>query len=115
MTILAPDSTAEMSAVDPRFDLQNHCQKKEVNQMTIATATEFDMLLSTTRDGVTRQSNPSYLDRAVMRLSVAMLRWARNHANRSFRTWDELALSNRNALEREARENSALYGPLRLL
>jgi hypothetical protein len=110
MTILAPDRTAGMSVVEPTFKTQ-----KEVKQMTTATATDLDLLLSTTRDGVSRQSRPSAIDRAVMRLSVAMLRWARNHANRSFRTWDELSLSNRNALEREARESAPGLAPLRLL
>ncbi|MHC5795843.1 hypothetical protein ACVXZ4_06755 [Lacisediminihabitans sp. FW035] len=83
--------------------------------MTTATATDLDLLLSATRDGVRGHSRPSTMDRAIMRLSVAMLRWARNHANRSFRTWDELSLSNHNALEREARENASIPGPQRLI
>lgn len=110
MTILAPDRTTGMSVVDPTFETQ-----KEVIQMTTATATDLDFLLSATRDGVSRQSRPSAMDRAIMRLSVALLRWARNHANRSFRTWDELSLNNRNALEREAREGAPGVAPLRLL
>jgi len=110
MTLLAPNRTAEASVVDPEFDTE-----KEVNTTTAATATDLDFLLSTTKDGVTRLSRPSILDRAIVRLSVAGLRWARNHSGRSFRTWDELALINRNALAREARETAAPNGELRIL
>ena len=114
MTILAPDRATGMSVVGPTFKTQ-----KEVKQMTTAIATadatDLEFLLSTTRDGVNPRSRPSVLDRAIVRLSVAMLRWARNHADRSFRTWDELSLSNRNALEREARANVPIPGPQRLI
>lgn len=110
MTILAPRSSRRNVGGRPYFETQ-----KEVNQMTNANATDLDFLLSTTRDGVTLQIRPGVVDRAIMRLSVAMLRWARNHADRSFRTWDQLALSNRNALEQEARENSWIPGPHRLI
>lgn len=110
MTLLAPNRAAEMSVIDRKFDT-----KKEVNQMTTATATDLDFVTSSVQDGITRHARPSALDRAVMRLSITMIRWARNHADRSFRTWDELALSNRNALDREARENAAGFGPLRIL
>jgi len=110
MTLLAPSRTAEASVVDPEFDTE-----KEVNTTTAATATDLDFLLSTTKDGVTRLSRPSILDRAIVRLSVAGLRWARNHSGRSIRTWHELALINRNALAREARETAAPNGELPIL
>lgn len=110
MTLLAPNRTAEASVVDPEFDTE-----KEVNTTTAATATDLDFLLSTTKDGVTRLSRPSILDRAIVRLSVAGLRWARNHSGRSFRTWHELALINRNALAREVRETAAPNGELPIL
>jgi len=109
MTLLAPNRTAEASVVDPGCDTE-----KEVNTTTAATATDLDFLLSTTKDGVTRLSRPSILDRAIVRLSVAGLRWART-LGRSLRTWDELALINRNALAREARETAAPNGELRIL
>ena len=114
MTILAPDRATGMSVVGPTFNTQ-----KEVKQMTTAiataAATELEFLLSATRDGVNPRSRPSVLNRAIMRLSVAMLRWARNHADRPLRTWDELSLSNRNALEREARANVPIPGRQRLI
>jgi hypothetical protein len=99
-----------MSVVDCKFNL-----KKEVNQMTSATATDLNFVTSSLHGGFTRDARPSGLDRAIMRLSVAMLRWARNHADRSFRSWDERALANRNALDREARESASSLGPLRIL
>jgi hypothetical protein len=110
MTLVSPDRAAEMSVVNRRFDT-----KKEVNPMTSAAATDLDFVMSSARDGFTRHARPSALDRAIMRLSVAMLRWARNHADRSFLSWDERTLANRNALDREARENAASLGPLRVL
>ncbi len=110
MTLLAPNRTAEASVVDREF-----ATKKEVNTMTTSTATDCDFLLSSMQDGETRPSRPGVLDRAIVRLSVAMLRWARNHSDRSFRTWDELAQTNRNALAREARETAAPIGELRIL
>jgi len=107
-----------MSVVDCSFDREKDT-KKEVKPMTSAIATDLDFVTSSVRDvmhdGFTRHARPSALDRAIMRLSVAMLRWARNHADRSFRSWGELALTNRNALDREARENAALLGALRIL
>lgn len=87
MTLLVPDHTAELSVVDPEF----------------------------ADDGFAGHARPSLLDRAIMRLSLAMLLWARNHADRSFLRWDDLTLGNRNALEREARENATIPGPLRIL
>ncbi len=114
MTILATERTSEMSVVTPGFGTQDDPQK-EVIQMTTATATDLDFIISSNHDGVTLRVRPSAFDRAIMRLSVAMLRWARNHAERSFRSWDELALNNRNALEREAREQASGLGPLRIL
>ena len=107
-----------MSVVDCSFDSEKDT-KKEVKPMTSAVATDLDFVTSSVRDvmhdGFTRHARPSALDRAIMRLSVAMLRWARTHADRSFRSWGELAQTNRNALDREARENAALLCLLRIL
>lgn len=110
MTLLAPNQIAKASVVDPEFHTE-----KAVNTTTAATATDLDFLLSTMKDSVTRLSRPCILDRAIVRLSVAGLRWAHNHSGRSFRTWDELALINRNELAREARETAAPNGELRIL
>ena len=110
MTLLAPNQIAEASVVDPEFDTE-----KAVNTTTAASATDLDFLLSTMKDSVTRLSRPSILDRAIVRLSVAGLRWAHNHSGRPFRTWDELALINRNERAREARETAAPNGELRIL
>jgi hypothetical protein len=114
MTLFAPDRTSEISVVDRSFD-SGKASKKGVNQLTNATVTGLYFASSSASDGFTRHARPSVFDRAVMRLSVAMLRWARNHADRSFRSWDELALINRDALDRETRENAAPLGPLRFL
>lgn len=81
--------------------------------MTAATASAHSAT-SADRGGAYRHARPSAFDRAVVRLSVAMLRWARNRANRSYRSRDELALRNRNSLDREARERAAILNALRL-
>ena len=114
MTILAPERTSEMSVVTRNSETQEELLK-DVIQMITATATDLDFMISSTHDDVTSRVRPSAFVRAIMRLSVAMLRWARNHADRSFRSWDELARENRNARDRESREHAAGLGPLRIL
>jgi hypothetical protein len=81
--------------------------------MTAATASA-NAATSAARDGALRHARPSAFDRAVVHLSMAMLRWARNRASRSYRSRDELAVRHRNSLDREARERAAILTALRL-
>ena len=71
----------EMSVVERNFDT-----KEEVKPMTATTAsaTAFDRK-------ITRRARPHGLDLAVMRLSLAMLLWARRHADRTTYSHDEQA------------------------
>ena len=62
-----------------------------------------------------RRVQPRGFDRLVIRLSVAMLRWARNRADRSIVPHEQVVLRNRNARDREARELAAQLGSHRLL
>ncbi len=63
----------------------------------------------------TLRAQPQGFDRIVIRVSVAMLRWARKRADRSIVPYDEAVLRNRNALDRDAREKASPLGPIRLV
>ena len=90
-----------MSVVTSNF---NHT--KEVRTMTAATA----HAPAFGRE-VTRRARPHGFDLAVMRLSLAMLMWARRHSERTAPTRDEHARLMYEAGERARRE----YGALRML
>jgi hypothetical protein len=82
----ATENPAEMSAVDRRFD-----SKEEVRTMTATTA----------------RPRPHGLDRAVMRLSLAMMIWARKRAERSAMTHSQRGRQVSQARAIEAREHDA--------
>jgi hypothetical protein len=82
----APETVAEMSAADRRFD-----SKEEVTTMTATTA----------------RPRPHGLDRAVMRLSLAMLIWARKRSERSAISHDQHTQRVSQALAIETREHDA--------
>jgi hypothetical protein len=120
MTILAPERPEWATETDPRMSVVDRSVdvEKEVNQMTTATATDpraTALRTSSSTAHTQYHPRPSRFDRAVMRLSVAMLRWAEQHANRADSPWEERVLRQRNAMEREARESASPLGPLRLL
>lgn len=68
-----PFTTSAMSVVDRRFNT-----KKEVKVMTATTV--FDRMIDAP---VAHRARPHGLDRAVMLLSVSMLKWARRRTERS--------------------------------
>lgn len=97
MTLLLerdPIETAEMSVVDRNFDT-----KEEVKSMTASSA--FGRQLDAPAG---RRARPHGLDRAVMRLSLAMLIWARKRAETSH---DERALRVIQARATEQREHES--------
>ena len=68
------DRPTEMSGVERNFET-----KEEVKPMTATTVS------------LRRRARPHGLDLAVMRLSLAMLLWARRHADRTTYSHDEQA------------------------
>ncbi|MET4704158.1 hypothetical protein [Frigoribacterium sp. UYMn621] len=82
--------------------------------MTSAVALQHSSALPSARRG-SRRAQPRGFDRFVIRVSVAMLRWARTRADRSIVPHDEAVLRNRNALDRDARETASPLGPIRLV
>ncbi|QNE47166.1 hypothetical protein F1C58_09820 [Glaciihabitans sp. INWT7] len=82
--------------------------------MTSAVALQHSTALPSTLRG-SRRAQPRGFDRIVIRVSVAMLRWARKRADRSIVPYEEAVLRNRNALDRDAREKACPLGPIRLV
>jgi hypothetical protein len=80
------ETIAEMSAADRRFT-----SEEEVTTMTATTA----------------RPRPHGLDRAVMRLSLAMMIWARKRTDRFAISHDERAQRVSQALAARAREHDA--------
>jgi hypothetical protein len=68
-----PFTAPTMSVVDRRFD-----SKREVKEMTATTA--FDRMIDSP---VAHRARPHGLDRAVMLVSVSMLKWARRRTERA--------------------------------
>jgi hypothetical protein len=94
-----------MSVADPRFNTDEALDYSEVNQMTtvlVTAGTAPTRILSRTA----HHGRAGGFDLLVMRLSLWMLRRARNHAERSFPSWEDASLRRQNALERENRERS---------
>ncbi|MCU1584025.1 MAG: hypothetical protein JWM49_581 [Microbacteriaceae bacterium] len=83
-----------MSVVDRNVDT-----KKEVKLMT----STIVMHRAATALAV-RRARPRGLDRVVMRLGVAMFRWARRRADRSALSFEDHALLMQNARQLELRE-----------
>jgi len=80
----------EMSVADRNLDTS-----EEENTMTATTTFELRSA---------RRSRPHGLDRAIMRLSLTTLLWARRHADRTAVTRDEQMLQFRAARDVELRE-----------
>ena len=90
----------EMSVADRTFD-----PKEEVNTMTAATAVFARN---------SRRTRPHGLDRALMRVSLATLLWARRHADRTAISYSEHTLRRAESLARESRESQAARLPMRV-
>jgi hypothetical protein len=91
-----PATSSGMSVVSRNLDTE-----EEVNTMTATTVFQHGYAVPTTR-----RPRPHGIDRVVMRLSLAMLRWARARADRATLSHEEHALRRANdlVLERERRE-----------
>lgn len=85
--------TAELSVVRPTLVSQ-----KEVSAMTATTATYEKNV---------RRPRPHGLDRAVMRMSLAMLLWARRHADRTALSPEQYASLCRERRRRERFQHDA--------
>jgi hypothetical protein len=99
-----------MSVAPRKFILE-----KEVNLMTTATAINRRVAAPTAHRG-----RPRGLDRLVMRLSIAMLKWARRRADRSAMSYENLPFEERarihnETMARERRENLSSIQAMRIL
>lgn len=63
--------------------------------------------MTATSFGSARRARPSGFDRAVMRLSLAMLLWARRHAERTAITRDEHTRMRRELHDLQGRERES--------
>ncbi|MCU1440599.1 MAG: hypothetical protein JWP85_1596 [Rhodoglobus sp.] len=104
MTILLEKTTpivrqnpTAMSVDDRNFDLD-----EEVKTMTVTTA--FDRLIDAPAG---RRARPHGVDRLVMRLSLAMLIWARERAERDAVSHDERVLRISQVRATQRREHDA--------
>ena len=104
MTILLENTTPTvsqnptgMSVADRNFD-----RDEEVRTMTVTTA--FDRLVEAPAG---RRVRPHGVDRLVMRLSLAMLIWARERAERDALSHDEHLLRISQARATQSREHDA--------
>lgn len=88
-----PETGHEVSVAEATVTVRN-----EVKSMSVTTIDRrFD-----------RRARPGGLDRIVMRLSLAMLLWARRHADRTALSHDEQARRRRVQLEIERRDHAML-------
>ncbi|CAN5304405.1 hypothetical protein BH11ACT4_BH11ACT4_10800 [soil metagenome] len=102
----ARPAASGMSVADCNFDT-----KEEVHTMTATTAVPQGYAANTMaeRGFPVRRPRPRGIDRVVMRLSLAMLLWARHRADRGVVTHEEHTLRRATALavERDRRDAAA--------
>lgn len=91
-------NTAEMSVVPRNFN-----DKEEVNTMTATAAGYGDAGYKATA----RRARPHGFDRAVMRVSLMMLLWARRHADRTVVSHEEHTRMHRELQGLQRREHDA--------
>jgi hypothetical protein len=93
----SPSTASGMSVVGRNLDTE-----EEVDEMTATTVFQHQYAAP-----AVRRARPHGLDRLVMRLSLAMLLWARQRADRSMVSHEEHAIRRANELAIERDRHSA--------